>query len=423
MDVTSQTCFAAIDLGDESHALCIVNALGEPVAALEFSNSVEDMDKMIVMLRQAGNVFGVAVERADHLVVVALLQAGFYVYVINPKVSCHWRKGARASGAKSDPSDARVLAHGLRTNYQDLKPLQPDDEQTRKLAMLCRDECRLIRQQTALVQQTKDALKQYFPAALEWFEDWTSPAARDFILAFPTPEKLVRASEKKLFGFLKIHHMNLTRQWQERIKNRQGIAERPTDPATVEAKSFLAVCLAKQLRSLQAALRAYRQRIEELFENHPDAFIFDSLPRSGKKLAPRLLAHFGTRRERFESARSLQQLSGCAPVTVTSGNKSKRPPKPHSGTVRIRRACQKPFRNTMFHFALQSILESAWARSYYDRARQAGQTHACALRNLGGKWLKIIYRMWLDRTPYREEQYLAALVRHGSPIAAQLAGQ
>src|SRR5690348_2412312 len=32
----------------------------------------------------------------------------------------------------------------------------------------------------------------------------------------------------------------------------------------------------------------------------------------------------------------------------------------------------------------------AWAQAYYQRHRAAGQSHACALRCLGQRWLKIL---------------------------------
>jgi hypothetical protein len=266
------------------------------------------------------------------------------------------------------------------------------------------DECALIGQRTALVNQLQAALKEYYPSALEWFSDWTSPTAWDFVLTFPRPEALQRASRRKACGFLRAHHtclpvgmVGLTPLWQGRVDQRDQAAAWPSDPPTVEAKEFLAVALAKQLRTLQANLEAYRKRIEELYQQHPDAFLFSSLPGAGPKLGPRLLTHFGTDRDRFtpacrrgRSAQSLQQLSGTVPVTRQSGRRR---------DVVIRRACQKPFRKTMHLFAFQTIERSAWARAFYDQARQAGQPHSLALRNLASKWP---LSLWSGVTPARQ---------------------
>jgi len=50
---------------------------------------------------------------------------------------------------------------------------------------------------------------------------------------------------------------------------------------------------------------------------HPDAAIFASLPGAGPTFAPRLLAVFGSNRERWPDAASLQQYLGVAPPPVS----------------------------------------------------------------------------------------------------------
>ncbi len=46
-------------------------------------------------------------------------------------------------------------------------------------------------------------------------------------------------------------------------------------------------------------LSAYDEEIQRLFLTHPDRQVFLSLPGTGKRLAPRLLAGWGDDRERF----------------------------------------------------------------------------------------------------------------------------
>jgi len=87
---------------------------------------------------------------------------------------------------------------------------------------------------------------------------------------------------------------------------------------------------------------------------------------------------------------------------------------------KFRRSCRKGFRNTMHLFAFQSTMHSAWARAFYDNCKARGQSHNLALRNLAAKWIKIIWRMWRDGKPYDEQVYVASLIKHGSPLAAEL---
>ena len=69
---------------------------------------------------------------------------------------------------------------------------------------------------------------------------------------------------------------------------------------TTNAKSMLALGLVKRLFVLEAQLSDYRQRIEELFQSHPDHDLFGSLPGAGPKIAPRLLSEIGDDRDRFD---------------------------------------------------------------------------------------------------------------------------
>src|SRR5213083_2024057 len=46
-----------------------------------------------------------------------------------------------------------------------------------------------------------------------------------------------------------------------------------------------------------------------VFLTHPDHAIFESLPRAGQRLAPRLLAEIGDDRGRYQDASSLQALA------------------------------------------------------------------------------------------------------------------
>lgn len=407
MEDQTERRWAGIDWGDQEHYLVIVSAQGRPVLSRPIEHSAEGLEELTVLLRQHGPVAGIAIEKKRHLVIVKLLEAGFVVYPVNPKMAKRWRELLKVDPPKDDPGDAFSLGYHLRLFWEDLRPLRPDDPHTRELGMLCQEEQAEIHERTAKALQLKDCLKQYYPEALAWFKDFTTTTSADFIVAFPTHEALAAASEDRLRKFLHAHCIGLSPIWKKRLASRHGGAPWPHDEATVAAKSLRAKSLARQIKTQNAMLAQYRTRIEALFGEHPDAAIFRSLPGVAGKLAPRLLTHFGTDRSRYEDAGPLQALSGTVPVGNQSGKKDH---------PRFRWACQKPFRNTMFQFALGSIERSVWARAFYDRAREGGQSHPQALRNLGAKWLKILYRLWCDRTLYDEATYLESLAKHHSPL-------
>ena len=117
-----------------------------------------------------------------------------------------WRNGWKAQASKTDQIDAEILADGLSHHHRGMKRLEPDDPKTREMAMLFSDEMKLIDDRSAWVKRLKAILKQYYPQALEWLDDWTKPKAWNFILAFPNPEALLKSSKKKI----------IYRMWMER---------------------------------------------------------------------------------------------------------------------------------------------------------------------------------------------------------------
>ena len=77
-------------------------------------------------------------------------------------------------------------------------------------------------------------------------------------------------------------------------------------------------------------------------------------------------------------------------------------------------ACDKYLRHAMYLFAEQTLTRCVWAQIYYSHHRQKGLSHADALRRLGQRWLKIIFRMWMDRKPYDPMLHNQNQLKHGS---------
>ena len=75
------------------------------------------------------------------------------------------------------------------------------------------------------------------------------------------------------------------------------------------------------IRSLLQGIAELDRKIEEAAAEHPDFFMFESLPGAGAVMAPRLLAAFGSQRDRYSCAAELQTYSGIAPVTERSGKR------------------------------------------------------------------------------------------------------
>ena len=183
------------------------------------------------------------------------------------------------------------------------------------------------------------------------------------------------------------------------------------DAAIVTAASLLTQSLAGQILQLNESIQRYDAKIEELFNHHPDHFIFNSLPGAGKVLGPRLLAVFGDDRDRFESAGEVQTVSGIAPLQRNSGK---------TRIVLYRWACPKFVRQSVHEFAALSRHWCPWAQAFYQMQVSQGKDHHVAVRSLAFKWLRIIYRCWKNRVPYDEAIYMASLKANNAPLLAFL---
>ena len=404
------THYAGFDWARQKHAVVVVNKEGQIVSDFQFDHSGEGWKGFKEKTAGFENL-AIAIETNQGAAVDQLLQDGYTLYPVNPVSAARYRERKAPSGTKTDYLDAWALADALRVDGQGWKTLAPVDELTVQLRLLCRDEVALIEQRTALVNQLQQALVEYYPAALEAFDDWTKTSSWSFIIHFPTPQALTKAGRRRWEKFLHSHRLWRPETVEKRLAAFEQVDQLKASEPIVKAKSQLAVSLCQLLRTLERQLQDYRQQIESLFSNHPDHGLFGSLPGAKEKLAPRLLAAIGNDPNRFDSFEILQRIAGTAPISFQSGSIQK---------AQVRWACDKFLRSTVHLWANCFRKSSAWGKIYYQKKRQEGKSHACALRCLGQRLLKILFRMLTERKPYDAELHARNQLAHGSWIIALL---
>jgi transposase len=398
------THFAGFDWAGDHHDIIVVDTQGALVADFQIEHTAEGWRQWKEKTR-AYPKLGVAIETSFGMVVEQIIESSATVFPVNPKAACRYRERKNPSGTKTDRHDAWALADALRTDGHAWRALGPKDPIVEELRILCRDEVALIEERTALINQLRQALREYYPTALEAFEDWTAAYAWAFIERFPSAAALLKAGKRQWEKFLHLHKLARPQTYQTRLEIFAKAGEWHVNAGMVNAKSIYAVAKARQLRTLQTQLEEYRRRIEQLFASHPDSGLFGSLPGAGPKLAPRLLSEVGSDRALYDDAQGLQCVAGTAPVSFQSGKIKK---------AHIRRACNRSLRHAMHLFAQRSTEQCAWAKIYYDSLRAKGKSHAQALRCLGQRWIKIIWKMWQTRTCYNAELHMKNQIAHGS---------
>jgi transposase len=326
-----------------------------------------------------------------------------------------WSHGHEAlypSGAKDDPRDADLLLDLLLQHRDKLRRLSPDTEATRRVQNLVEARRKLVDEKTAQTNRLMGHLKIYFPQMLDWFERLDTELVCACLERWPTLEELQRVPPTKLRTFFQKHRCRDQELMERRIVAIRQAIPAIRDRAVIEANSMLVKVIVQVIRSLVEGIANLDEKVEEAAAAHPDFFIFDSLPGAGATLAPRLLAAFGSQRERYSTAREVQSYSGIAPVMERSGKKE---------WVHFRVACPKFLRQSFHEWAGHSIAYSVWARSYYQQLRSRGKGHHAAVRALAFKWIRVVFRCWKDGAAYDETRYLASLARRGSRLSAIVA--
>ena len=402
--------FVGIDWADQKHVWCLQAAGSTQREFGELEHKPETVEAWVGQLcRRFGHrPIAVAVEQVKGALVCMLRKYEcLHLFPVPSTMSAAMRKALYPSGAKDDPRDADLLLDLLVQHRDRLRHLKPDNEGTRRVQNLVEERRKLVEEKTAQLNRLIGYLKIYFPQMLELFARLDTKLVCEFLERWPSLEELKKvppAELRKFFRQRRGRHQELT---EDRIQGITQAMPAIEDRAVIEAKGAVVQVIAQVLRSLLEGIAKLDRKIEEAAEAHPDFFIVQSLPGAGAALAPRLLAAFGSQRDRYGSAEEVQKHSGIAPVTERSGKKK---------WVHFRWACAKFLRQSFHEWAGHSIAQSVWARAYYQQQRERGKDHHAAVRALAFKWIRIVFRCWQDRVAYDENKYLAALAKRDSPL-------
>lgn len=390
-----------IDWASQAHAVCVIDQSGRihwQGAVPHTAEGLAELRGRLGHFRRRGPV-RVALERPSGLLVDTLVDAGLAVVPIHPNALKASRPRYSATGGKSDPGDAFILADLLRTDGHRFRPLHPPSDDTRALRALVRGRDDLVGQRVALANQLRALLERFWPGAAAIFADVDSPIALAFLTRYPTPHSAARLGEKRLAQFLGQHAYCGRRPVGELLARLRRAPASQVGEAEAEASGEVVRALVAVLLPLVAHLQQLSAALAAALPQHPDGRLVQSLPRSGAVNAAQILAELGDDRARFPTDEQLAAEAGVAPVTHASGQ--------HRAVV-FRWACNKRLRQALTTFADNSRHASRWAALVYQRARTRGCRHPHAVRILARAWIRILWRCWQDRTPYDVSRHRAA---------------
>lgn len=388
--------FAGLDWGNSRHQLCLLDPAGRVIEQGGFSHDLVGLQDLHQRLRRHGDVVGIAIERAEGLLVESLQQQGYRLFCISPKMSARARERYRVAPSKSDAFDAFVLADSLRHEHRHWRALAEPSPLLAELQALTRDRERVIWNQRDVENQLRAIVLAYHPGVLHLFSSLDRDITLAFLRDYPTPQQASRVGAARMAAFCARHGYS-GRTRPELLVERLRSHLLSASAGTTAGKAFSAALFVDQLELLNTQVRVITKRIRDLLVRHPDAAIFLSFPGMGEVTAAIMLAEMGEDRARFPTADVLLAETGTAPVTRSSGR---------SRNVRFRYAANKRMRHAIDWWTFVAVRENPWAHDAYKQARDRGQLHNRALRGIGARWTRILWRCWQDHTIYDPGQHL-----------------
>ena len=401
----------ALDWGDTTHSFAWQKTDAATLHRGTLAATPEALHGWLEQLHAAcgGRPVALAVEAGRNGLLHALCAHPWLtIYPVHPATSARFRLAFAPSGAKDDAPDAAVILALLRQHRDRLTPFTPDTPAARELAALVAQRRGAVDQRTALVNQLIALLKRVYPQALTLAGgDLAAPLALAFLRRFPCLAAATQAGPARLREFYRRHNVRCAERIEERVTLLAKARPLTADAAILRPAALELVRLLDLLELGARHVAAYDAAIAQAFAAHPKAEIFAALPGAGPVLAPRLLALFGDRVERYPDAAALQKYAGVAPVRERSQGRL---------WVHWRWAAPKFLRQTLVEWAGQTVPRCAWAKEYYLRQKAAGKGHHAILRALAFKWIRILWRCWKDHVPYDENRYLLRLAQRRSPL-------
>jgi transposase len=388
--------FVGIDWGGSQHQLCVVDSAGKKLREMRLDHDVAGLRRLDHELTRFGDTLPVALERAEGLLVEHLQTQGHTVFPISPRIAARARERYRVAAVKDDRFDAFVLADTLRHEYDHWRPLPIASPVLAEIRALTRDRDRLLETQQATEAQLRAILEAYHPAPARLFSSVDRAITLAFITDYPTPQDAAAVGDARMARFCKRHRYT-GRVDPAVLADRLRTNLMSAAAGTVAGRSHSALVFAELLALLNGQLADYNDAIALAVRQHPDTPIFASFPGVGPIGTAVLLAEIGEDRGHYPTPGTLLAEAGLAPVTRSSGR---------SHRVRFRYAANTRLREAVMWWSYNSIKESAWAADAYQQARDRGQHHYRALRGLGARWTRVLWRCWTTHTSYDPDRHV-----------------
>ena len=391
--------FVGDDWAEDHHDVELMNERGRVLARARLPEGVAGMARLHELI---GEQLGEDAEDAEVVIgtetdrgpwVSALVAAGYTVYGVNPLQASRYRERHGVSGAKSDRGDAHMLTDMVRTDSHQLRAVAGDSPDAEAVKVVARTHKTLIWERTRQAQRLRHQLREYFPAALEAFDDLDAPDALELLGKAPDPAKAAKLTRAQISAALKRARRRDIPGKATAILAALRSAQLGQPPAVTAAYAVTARSLIAVIAVLNEQVKALESQVEADFGRHPDAEIYLSQPGLGPVLGARVPGEFGDDPDRYVSGKARKNYAGTSPLTRAPGKKK---------VVAARFIRNDRLTDALMAQALSALGSSPGARALYDAERARGTEHNAALRKLANRLVGILHGCLKTRTLYDE---------------------
>ena len=387
-----------IDWSEKWHDVCLMDEEGRVLVRRRIDDSPAGLSQVGSLIAEHASdpaEVGIGIETPHGLMVRGLRAAGYAIYAINPLAASRYRDRHAVSKKKSDRGDAKMLADLVRTDRHQHRQLGEDSEEAEAIKVLARSHKSLIWTRQQLVNQLRDALREFYPGALEAFGDHLHEADSLALLErAPTPAQGRALSLAKITSALRKARRHNVETRAAAIRDALR-APRLEQPAVVaQAHGVVIVDLAGLLQDMVVRIERQEKELDRALKEHPDAEIYLSQPGLGTVLSARVLAEFGDDPNRYQDGKARKNYAGTSPITRASG-KTRVVMARFVRNDRLADACQL--------WAFSAISASPGARRYYDLQRARKKGHQEALRIVANRLVGILHGCLRHHQLYRED--------------------
>jgi len=398
-----------VDAAFKEHQGEMRNDSGKVYWNYRITNDREGLDKLIDRIQEiekmtGDRVIGIYAEAMGTYFApfqYHLTQRGYRVILVNPKEVKSARTLKNLNKNKSDIIDATTLAS---LPWMDEKYRDRDTHQRYPISELTRLYQKMQRIETQLKNSLNSDLARVFPEFLRFVNDRDSKTVLKLLEKYPTPAKILEASEAKLLKLVRSASrcgfgIEYVKKLREMAKDTIGV------PDTDGMLAYRIKYFIRRIWEIKESLKKFERDINKKTKDIDEIQMIDDIRGIERLKAVSIYGEVGPI-EQFETARKLQGYGGITPRRSQSGSME--------WIGRPTKIANHYLRNIVSVLSRPLARHNEEFKEIYFREKTKGKTNTQAYIIISNRLLYHVFTIMKNKKPYRKRLPMSAL-QHPRP--------